>query len=335
MIFLGIFLSFFLLFSPFAYAISIPVGGMAPDFTLNSINGKTISLSEYRGKTVVLIYWKTGQDRSLLALKDGKDIFKRYKKKDVRVISLIAGTENQQEVLKVVKDYGIDFPVLLDSGRQVYGDYGIRVYPSTVIIDREGILTYDIPGHSVTYKNALEGYLQYMLGEISQAKMKEIISPHVARKKQSEFEAESRYNLALKFVESGLIDQAVEAVKKSIDAMPDNAKSRILLGFLFIEQKEADKALEEFNKALELNEHSHDAKTGLGSAFILKGEPDLAIDFLKDAIVANPYPQMTYYKLGIAYELKGEKDKAIEMYKKAFRKIIKKRILPSSITKCD
>ena len=44
---------------------------------------------------------------------------------------------------------------------------------------------------------------------------------------------------------------------------------------------------------------------------------------------------MTYYELGKAYELKGDKDKAIEMYKKAIEKIINKKILPLSVSKCQ
>ena len=335
MIFLIILFSFSLLFSPVAHAISIPVGGTAPDFTLNSIEGKTVSLSKYKGTIVVLIYWETGQIRSLLALEDGQDIFKRFKKKDVQVISLIAEIENQEEIRKIIKDYEIDFPALLDSDRQVYGDYGIRVYPSTVIIDKGGKLVYDIPGHAPTYKNTLEGYLLHILGEIDDEKLQEMLDPHKARKDKSLLEAERRYNLALNFTELGFLDQAIEAVKKSIEAKADIAKSHILLGFLLLEMKEADKALEEFNKAIELDPDSHDAKTGLGGAFILKGDIDTALEILSAASTANPYPQMNYYELGRAYELKGEKDKSIKMYKKALEKIIEKRILPSLISKCQ
>jgi tetratricopeptide (TPR) repeat protein len=332
---LVILLSFFLLFCPFAHAISIPLGGVAPDFTLNTIDGKAVSLSEYKEKIVVLIYWETGQGRSLLALEDGEDIFRRYKGKGVQVIGLIAEPENQEEIRRIVKKYEIDFPVLLDPNREVYGDYGVRVYPSTVIIDRNGKLAYDIPGHAVTYKITLEAHLQYMLGEIDKGKLEDIISPHKEAKDKSALEAERKYNLALKFTEAGFIEKAIETVKESIEAKRDISKSHILLGFLFLEIKDADKALQEFNSAIGLDPLSHDAKTGLGGALILKGDIDSAIKILTDAVVANPYPQRTYYELGKAYELKGEKDKSIEMYRKSIGKIIKRRILPSMISQCQ
>jgi len=44
---------------------------------------------------------------------------------------------------------------------------------------------------------------------------------------------------------------------------------------------------------------------------------------------------MTYYELGKAYEKKGESEKAIKMYRRAIEKVIHKKILPSSIAKCQ
>ncbi|HDH51188.1 MAG TPA: tetratricopeptide repeat protein [Nitrospirae bacterium] len=160
-----------------------------------------------------------------------------------------------------------------------------------------------------------------------------MLNPHKEKKDKSALEAERRYNLALKFTESGLNDQAIDALNKSIEAKSDIAKSYILLGFLLLEDKEADAALDAFNKAIKLEPGSHDAKTGIGGALILKGDLDGAIEILNDAAKANPYPQKTYYELGMAYELKGEKDSAIKMYKKALDKIVKKKILPSSMSK--
>lgn len=324
---------FSLLFSPFTHAIGIPVGGIAPDFTLMAIDGKTVTLKEYKGNILVLVYWETGQDRSLMALDDGKDLFKKYKAKGVRVIGIIAETENVNEVNRILREHEIDFPVLLDPERQVYGDYGIRVYPSTVVIDREGKLAYDLPGHAPIYKMTLEADLQYMLGEIDQGKLKETLSSHREIKDEAALEAERRYNLALNFTETRLFDKAIDAVKKSIEAKADIAKAHILLGFLYLNAKEADKAISHFNKAIELEPLSHDAMTGIGGALILKGELDRAIEILNKAAVANPYPQMTYYELGRAYELKGDKDNALGMYKKAIEQIIHKQILPTSLSR--
>ncbi|GBE41601.1 lipoprotein NlpI [bacterium BMS3Bbin09] len=259
---------------------------------------------------------------------------KKLKGKNIRVITIVAGNDRLDLAKSMTADNKINFPVVVDYGRQFYSDYGIRVYPTTVIVDKEGIITHSIPSHPLTFKKLFEGYIKKALGEIDESKLNDMLSPHNVKADKTHLESTRLYNLAMKFTENGMIELAVNSVRKSIEVKPDMLKSHILLGFLYLEMDDPDSALTTFNKALELDPHSHDAKTGLGGAFVMKGELDKAIEILNDAAIANPYAQMTYYELGKAYELKGEKDKSIEMYKKAIEKIIHKQILPSSISKC-
>jgi len=325
---------FIFLFSPVSNAISVANGETAPDFTLSSVKGKMVSLQEERGKVVVLIYWRTGHKRSLQALNDSKDILESLKSKDVEILSVIADSDSTDEVEKILSDNKINFPVVVDRERQLYSSYGIRVYPTTMIIDKKGVISYTIPSHPLSYKKLLKGHIKKTLGEISDKELEESLSSHKEKVDDATLEAMREYNLSMKFVKSGLIDMAINMAQKSVKAKPDMLKSHILLGFLYLDTDEPDKALETFNKALELDPKSNDAKTGLGGALISKGEVDKAIEILTPAAVANPYPQMTYYELGKAYEIKGHKDLSIKMYKKAVEKIIHKQILPSSISKC-
>ena len=327
--------SLLLIFTPFssAHSVNIKTGEDAPDFTLRSVDGYFVSLSEYEGKIRVLIYWRPNQKRSHLALKDGKLFSDTFRNKGVRIIGLIAKPDNMETVMKIMEDYEIDFPVLIDSARDVFSGYGIRVYPTTIVIDGEGKVAYSIPGHAINSKIRLEAHLKYLLGEVDEEELQDMLSPRIELKDDSLLKALRTYNLALKFTEAKLLDQAVDTVKRAIEIKPDFAKSYILLGFLLLSRDEADAALEQFKRALELDPQSHDAKTGLGGSLILKGDLDAAIEILTEASVANPYSEMTYYELGKAYELKGEESKSIEMYKKALEKIIRNKVLPSSIHK--
>lgn len=317
-----------------AVAIEAPTGETAPEFSLNSVDGNVISLSDYKGSITVLLYLRTEQTRSLTNLDEVQDIYTRYKEKGIRMIGIIAKPENREAILKVMAERKIDFPVLIDSERTVYGNYGIRVYPSTVILDRDGRFAYGIPGHALSYKTRVEGDLRFMLGEITEKELAELFAPR-AKIDKATLAAERRYNLALKFLKLGLFEQAVDTAIQSIEANPDIAKSHILLGFLFLDMRDIDEAFEEFSTALQIAPDSHDAMTGLGSTFILKGEIDSAIEILTEATLSNPYPQMTFYELGKAYELSGEKDKSIEMFNKVIEKIVRKSIIPSSISRCE
>ncbi len=317
-----------------AYSIGILPGEIAPGFSLNTVDGKIVSLSDYKDKIVILLYWRAGQERSLLALTDVNEIFESLKDKDVQVLGLTAQTDNPESIRKILRDNKINYPVLLDSDRSVYGDYGIFVYPTTIIINRSGQLAYAIPSHALTYRTGLEARLRYILGEIDEKEMHEMFSPHKRQIDKMLLAAHRKYNLAMRFAETGFIDQAIKAVSESIEASPDNAKTHILSGFLFLKRKKTDKAIEDFNQAIKLDPHSHDAKTGLGAALILKGDIDGAIKILTSAAVANPYSQMTYYDLGIAYEMKGDLAQAVKMYRKALEGIINKAVLPSAVSRC-
>ena len=324
-----------LLFSHVSNALSISSGETAPPFTLSSSDGTTVALSDYKGKVKVVIFWRTEQKRSYLALKDAQNVLSEFKGKDVNVISVIGDKETLDEAKKFLSDNNINFPLLIDNERQLYGDYGIRVFPTTMIINKEGVLVDSIPSRPASYRLKLNGYIKKALGEIDEEGLETMLHPKREAVDDAALEANRLYNLSLKFVNMRMYDQAIESAANSIKAKPDLTKSHILIGYLYLEVNEAEKALEAFDRALELDPESHDAQTGRGSALIMMGEIDNAIEILTTAALANPYPQKTYYELGKAYEIKGDKDKSVEMYKKAFAKIVKKHILPSSLSKCQ
>ena len=317
-----------------ASAVSIPAGEPAPAFTLHSLVGTKVSLSDYKGSIVVLIYFRSDHTRSIIALEEINTIRDNYADKDVQFLGISAETENNDGILKKMKEINIDFPVLLDSERDVYGSYGIRVYPTTLIIDREGHVADAMPGHALSYKIRLDSTLQYVLGEINKEQLLELISPKKKDRDVKALYAERKYNLALKFTEAGLFDQAIVFLKQAIEAKPDIVKSHILLGYLYLDAREPDEAVEQFKKAVNIDPSSKDAGTGLGSALIEKGDYDSAIEILTRALFLNPYPEKTLYALGRAHELKGAIGTASELYKKTLEKVFDHHVLPSAAGHC-
>ncbi|UCF87743.1 MAG: redoxin domain-containing protein, partial [Nitrospiraceae bacterium] len=243
-----------------AHAVTATVGNNAPDFTLSTIDGRKFSLSDYQGSIVVLVYLKSGQRQSSSALKDSRDFSKAFHEQGVQFLGLISGTENQGEIRTMVEELSIDFPILIDTDRRVYSTYGVRVYPTTILIDREGKISHTIPGHALVFRATLEGYLHHVLEEIDESQIQDTISPRKRIKVKSDVEAERKYNLALKFTGSGLIEQAKDAVIKSIELNPDSASAHTLLGFLYLDSIETENAMLSFRKALELDPLSHDAR---------------------------------------------------------------------------
>jgi len=317
-----------------ADAVSVSTGEQAPDFTLLSTDGSTVSLTDFKGSVVVFIYFRLEQTRSVMALEEINNIRTKYGEKEVQFIGISAEKEKKDELINQMNELNIDFPVLLDVERDLYASYGIRVYPTTLIIDREGNVADAMPGHVLSYKVRLDSTLQYVLGKIDETQRNEIISPGKKEIDEKALYAEREYNLAIKFTEARLFDQAIGFAKQSIEAKPDMVKSHILLGYLYLDARETDNAVEQFEKAAAIDPSSYDARTGLGGALIEKGNIEMALEVLIVALRLNPNPHRTLYELGKAYELKGDKESAHAMYKKAIEKIKDKHVLPSSLARC-
>ncbi|MGZ3591986.1 MAG: redoxin domain-containing protein [Thermodesulfobacteriota bacterium] len=112
----------------------------APVFSLNSLDGKTISLSEFRGKPVLITFWATWCD----SCKDELPVLEKFstEKGDQLVFLLITiDGERKKAAQKIIKERKVTLPVLLLLKEKVMDQYGVRGWvPQTFIIDREGKL---------------------------------------------------------------------------------------------------------------------------------------------------------------------------------------------------
>ena len=114
----------------------------APDFSVETADGETVRLSDFRGKPVVVNFWATwcGPCKSELPAFDrahaeyGEDV----------VFLMVNLTDGQREtvdgVAKFVKDGGYDFPVYYDTSYSAANAYGVYSIPMTVLVDAEGNL---------------------------------------------------------------------------------------------------------------------------------------------------------------------------------------------------
>jgi peroxiredoxin len=114
------------------------VGDIAPDFTLQSIDGETIILSEFHGKNIVLNFWVSTCPACLEELPYFETINKELPKDKTLILAVNAG-ERDKTVQYESERLKLTFPVLLDPDGKVCKSYG-RGSPTTFFIDSEGII---------------------------------------------------------------------------------------------------------------------------------------------------------------------------------------------------
>jgi peroxiredoxin len=120
---------------------AVAVSDVAPDFTLKSIDGKNTRLKEYRGQVVLINFWASwcGPCRQEMPLLERID--ERYKGAGFTVLGV--NVEGKAGPAKdVATKAGVSFPVLVDEGQKVSELYDLESMPSSVVVDRDGVVRY-------------------------------------------------------------------------------------------------------------------------------------------------------------------------------------------------
>lgn len=120
------------------------VGDIAPDFTLNDLDGKPVSLSSFAGKKVVLLAFFSM--RCGACLMEAPHLERLHKKYDGQIALLAINTDGVDAKIagETMKEVGFDitYPVLFDPEFQATDAYTNFVVPLTLVIDKEGIIRY-------------------------------------------------------------------------------------------------------------------------------------------------------------------------------------------------
>jgi cytochrome c biogenesis protein CcmG/thiol:disulfide interchange protein DsbE len=111
--------------------------GLAPDFTVIMLDGRTVRLRDLAGKPVVVHFWGTWcywckKESPIL-----DKIYQTYRSKGVEFVPISVG-DTQQKVVDYLKDNRLHWTSALDPRGAIAAQYKIRGYPSTVLVDRSG-----------------------------------------------------------------------------------------------------------------------------------------------------------------------------------------------------
>jgi len=134
----------------------------APAFTLQSVDGKAVSLAQYKGDVVMINFWASwcGPCRQEMPLLDS--IYKQYK--DMGFVLLGVNVEPDSHNANAwLKKTPVSYPVLYDPNSQVSQLYQVQAMPTTVIIDRQGIVRFVhdgyLPGDENQYMNSIRSLI--------------------------------------------------------------------------------------------------------------------------------------------------------------------------------
>lgn len=114
-------------------------GGTVTDFTIGALDGDPIALADYEGEVIIMNFWATWCPPCRAEMPGINRFYEAYKD-DGLVVLAINEEESAETVRPFIQTNNFSFPVLLDSEGRVAQQYSTRSFPTTFIIDRQGII---------------------------------------------------------------------------------------------------------------------------------------------------------------------------------------------------
>jgi thiol-disulfide isomerase/thioredoxin len=124
-------------------------GNLAPDFTLETLKGESVVLSELQGQKVYLKFWASWCSICLAGM---EELDQLAETEDFVVYTIVApgekGEKNKEAFIKWFEGLGYEnIEVLLDLNGDIQDAYGVRAFPTSAYIGSDGVLIHVLPGH--------------------------------------------------------------------------------------------------------------------------------------------------------------------------------------------
>lgn len=119
---------------------------MAPDFELTNMQGEIITLSQYRGKVVLLNFWASWCPPCRAEMPAMEELYQTMKGSDFVMLAVNVEEDGFAAAERFLEEVPVTFPILLDPAQTAAGLYRVHGLPQTFIIDREGRIVEQVMG---------------------------------------------------------------------------------------------------------------------------------------------------------------------------------------------
>jgi len=134
----------------------ISPGDIAKDFRLDTLAHKRFYLNQHKGKVIVLVFWTTWCNICKAELSELKSLKYMPSNENLVIAGICSDPENINDAKQIAKNLKIDYPVLLDKSQIVTLEYMISSFPTTVIINQEGVVSFIREGYNAAIMNQVK-----------------------------------------------------------------------------------------------------------------------------------------------------------------------------------
>jgi peroxiredoxin len=148
----------------------------APQFKLRDINGRTVRLSDYRGKVVLINFWATWCPPCRAEMPDLVQLQRDYAKQGLQIIGITYPPETKTRVRRFARSLKVNYPIILGT-REIKARYSSEeTLPLTVVINRDGAISDIISG--ILLPEEFDEKIKPLLMKNMEGEMKDAKSDH-------------------------------------------------------------------------------------------------------------------------------------------------------------
>ena len=115
-------------------------GKKASNFRLDDLGGRKVELKHFKGKVVFLNFWATWCGPCKEEMPAMEALYNQFKDKDFVFLAISVDYAGLKTVKEFVEKYRYTFPVLMDPKGETLDRFGVKGIPTTVLIDRKGLM---------------------------------------------------------------------------------------------------------------------------------------------------------------------------------------------------
>jgi peroxiredoxin len=232
------------------------VGGFAPNFTLTTLTGKTVSLADYRGRRVLINSWASwcGCRNDL---PKWQKFYEQHRTRNFEILSVAVDVQGPKVVRPYVEQAGVTFTVAVDQTDVLGRAFGLKLTPVSILVDELGIIRAQGGGPRQDFLAQVEAVLSESLSEVrAEVPTTSPASVKVRLEKQIETAPKdwrARTELAAILLAEQDFATATKQLERAAQLAPQQADIHFLSGQVLLQQGQRDAALVRFCQALELD----------------------------------------------------------------------------------
>jgi thiol-disulfide isomerase/thioredoxin len=142
-------------------------GKPAPAFTLVNLEGKKVSLSDYKGRPVIVNFWATWCAPCKLEMPWFEEFRAKYAGQGFEILGIAEDDAPKDEIAKTAKRVNVSYPILLTDGKVAPAYGGVDQLPMSFYIDRKGLVETETIG--LASKDEVEENIKRLIGSSTAA----------------------------------------------------------------------------------------------------------------------------------------------------------------------